>query len=186
MTPAPIGLPDDVDDSHVPDLSGPSSPDQGRAREATRVLTAPQRIAAWEIANGSSRAQAARVCGLTERTLYRYAREPWFVAAVSEASAMIVDISGYAPLAMKAKVCERTPEIGDKLVQKALDDDDPDQFRAISKALEVAGLTGTKGSTVQVNNQTNIDNRTQIVNDMDEAQRIIAEVSSGRQASTNA
>lgn len=179
----PIGLPEDVDDSHdeCHALAVFDTVDEP-ARDATAVLTVPERQAAWALANGKTAREAAKVAGVSERTVWRWIKKRYFREALSEAADFAVQMTDAAPMVGKARVQASTPKIADKLIETALNDNHPDQFRAISKALEVAGLTGPKGSYQQTNVQVNVDVQAQVADDMAEAKRIMAEVRDGEAA----
>lgn len=167
MTPAPISLPDD-DLSIFEQFDSASEP----ARDATSVLTVPERQAAWALANGKSCKKAAEAAGVARNTVIAWRRKPYFRAALQEAADTLLGITDPAVLNCKARVQRKTPKIGDKLVTIALTDDHPDQFRAISKALEVAGLTGSKAGH-QTNVQVNVDASTELQSIHEKARQIL-------------
>ena len=170
----PIGLPDDADDAseecHALAVFDPPSE---ATRDATAVLTVPERQAAWALANGKTAKDAAKAAGVSERTVWRWVKKPYFRDALREAGEFALQLTDAAPMSGKARVQRRTPEVAERLVQIALNDEHPDQFRAISKALEVAGLTGGKGSTQQTNVQVNVSTDGAHRTAQDEALRII-------------
>lgn len=130
---------------------------------------------------------AAQEACVDRRTIYSWKQLPHFAEALDAGVELFSSFAPPASAATHARVVTRCPEIGDELVRKALNPDDPDQFRAISKALEVAGLTGPKGAHQQTNVQVNVSTDGGHRTAQDEALRIIeARKADVRQAASDA
>jgi transposase len=111
----------------------------------TSSLAPRQHQAALLLAQGASKTEASRAVGVTRKTIYDWLKHPEFRAEVDRLAAEHLE-------AVKARVGKKSMEV----LEEALDARDivptrfSDRLAAARTGLQVAGLTGTRGTTVQI------------------------------------